>query len=325
MISDKIKKYINTPAVNQSFLKNIINNVTKQEDITVKTLLGSYVDTMITANELLDELYVVKDINLSETEYKILSMIAREGEWDRHSIQQCINAVGYYNNRHKDNVMEDKRVDEFLKHEEVYRIFLSGKEIISTQMHNEALDISSYLLTSEKTKRLFEDVKYQVDLYWDYVSKDEIVSCKGLLDILHETDTTMQIRDLKITGERLQNWKRSAARKYRYDLQLSFYQHGLFCNTSLNLLYPEIIVYSTTDRKAEVFRLTELDMLSGSQGLVRERARLYFEDASDANEFETDVILGWEDAIAIYLEAKQRGLEDFDVDYEKPKTLNLWC
>ncbi len=316
---EQLTQYANSDSLNQSFLKGVIVNKVSSKPPSIKTLLGSYTDTLITLPEHVNDLFVVDDLTLTDTQYKIIHKIVELGEWDRYTIQQAINEVGYYNNRHKEDVNQDKRIDEFLPFEEIYNTLKSGKSYIGSQKANEAEMIAMRLLTDKKTARYFKDVAYQVPLYWQY----DDVECKGLLDMVY-ADKYCQVRDIKITDASLSEWKK-VARRFRYDWQLSFYAEGASETFPLPQANPLLIVYSTTDNCAEVFELTELDLHTGKYGCERRRSVIeIIEKAQSFNEVE--LIYGWNDAIEIYKQAKELGRDDYNIFYNplENKPLNLW-
>lgn len=316
--------YNQSTAVNQSYLKAILSNpggdYTKSPSLHM--VLGSYTDVLLTAPHLVDELYSVIDVNLTDVQFKIMHKIAEYGKWDRITIQTAIDEIGYFNNRRKENVDEDKRVDEFLKHEEIYKVLVSNKNIVSKETHLEANQIAAYLLSNEVTKPLFENVNYQVPIYFNKAVEVDntviVVECKGLLDMLYN-DKYIQVRDIKITDIPLYNWKKIAARKFRYDFQLSFYNYGIQQNFSKTVLNPQLIVYSTVDKRAEVFTLSDLDLICGRHGLIRQNQIL----VNDVNYTTSDKIYGWEDGILLYAKHKYYNKPFVDL-IDKPENLDLW-
>lgn len=317
------KEYQEHPAVNQSYLKAILSNpggdFTKSPSLHM--VLGSYTDALLTSPDTVDELYAVLDVNLTDVQFKIMHKIAEYKMWDRITIQTAINEIGYFNNRHKDNVDEDKRVDEFLKFEDVYQVLISDKQIVSKTTHLEANQIAAYLLSNDTTRELFENVLYQVPLYFnksvEIEDEIQIVECKGLLDILYKGDY-LQVRDIKITEMPLYNWKKVAARKFRYDFQLSFYQYGI---TQLfdNVAHPQLIVYSTVDKRAEVFTLSNLDLDCGRYGLTRQNTIV----VNDVSYTASDKIYGWEDGVLLHAKQKYYN-KPFTELLDKHENLNLW-
>lgn len=315
----ELQEYISSDFVNQSFLKKVLINKVSEKLPSLKTVLGSYTDALITLPEYVNDLYEVKDLSLTDTQYKIIHKIAEYNSWDKKTIQQAINEVGYYNNRHKDDVEEDKRVNEFLQFEDIFNTIVSGKSFIDVETALKAEKIANFLREDKKTSRYFEDVRFQVPLYWEY----EGVNCKGLVDMLYVGDY-VQVRDIKITDSSLKEWKK-VARKFRYDFQMSFYAEGVFSNFDIPQFNPLLIVYSTFDEKAEVFELTKLDLYIGKYGCERKKSTLELIDVYEKfNEIE--LIYGWNDALEIYKQSKELGKEDYDIFYNpfENKPLNLW-
>jgi len=323
---DYYKKYINSPCINQSYLKSILANPGGDfsKSPSLHMVLGSYTDMLLTAPHLIEDTYSIIDINLTDVQFKIMHKIAEYGVWDRITIQKSIDEIGYFNNRRKENVDEDKRVDEFLKFEEIYNVLISNKNIVSKETHLEASQISAYLLSNEITKPLFDKVNYQVPIYFNKTveidNKVIVIECKGLLDMLYN-DNYVQVRDIKITDIPLYNWKKIAARKFRYDFQLSFYQYGILQHfeKEKNILNPQLIVYSTVDKRAEVFTLSDLDLECGRYGLIRKNQIL----VNNVNYTASDKIYGWEDGILLYAKHKYYN-KPFVELIDKPENLDLW-
>jgi hypothetical protein len=216
-------------------------------------------------------------------------------------------------------VDEDKRVDEFLPFENIYNTLAKGISYVSKEKHDEAQFIASHLLTDKKTERYFKEVDFQVPLYWNYND----VECKGLLDMLYTTDYA-QVRDIKITDASLREWKK-IARRFRYDFQVSFYSEGVNENIPLPQRPPLLIVYSTADKQSEVFELTDVDLHTGKYGCERKRSVIEFIETGDKFN-EVEFIHGWNDAIEIYKQAKELGLNDYNI-FTNPfqnQPLNVW-
>jgi hypothetical protein len=305
---EELQYYRDAPNLSQSFLKAVLANE-KPKQGNLGMVMGSYVDTYITCNGIIDDLYYVDDTILTDSQYKIINLIVEKGSWDKKTIQSAINEIGYYNNRHKDNVDEDKRVDEFLKLEYLYTALASGKKFVSSKIVEEAKVIANTILSHPKSARFFE-ADYQVPLYWE---KDGLLF-KGLADMISDTF----IADLKITDSPLRDWK-FIARRFRYDFQMSFYKYGLKQEED----FPAyIVVYSTADRLVDVFKFTDLDLHIGRYGASRNKNNIIV--GNDVFR-ETDVIHGWEDAIAVYKLAKEMNLPDYNVQYNNLiNPLNIW-
>lgn len=315
----ELEDYRNSEAISQSFLKGVLaNRVSRPPSLQI--LLGSFTDCLITTPELIDEIYVVDDIKLTDKEYEIILKIVEYGDWNVYSIHNALNEVGYYNNRAKLDPNEDKRVDEFLKFESIFNTLYTGKQYISTQKRDEAIAITNYLFTDKKTRDYVQDVEFQKIVYWEY--DDE--KCKGLLDIYKEQNGYGRIVDLKITDSTHREFKK-IARRFRYDFQLSFYYQGISDTTNLLQLPPCLLVYSTADNYAEVYELTEIDLHIGKYGAERRKSVIELIETGDSFN-EVEFIYGWNDALQIYKQCKQLGMTDYNLTKTLSGTtpLNVW-
>lgn len=312
-----IEDYRRNPALSQSFLKGVLANRVSRPP-SLQTLLGSFTDCLITTPDLVDEIYVVDDLKLTDKEYEIILKIVEYGDWSIYTIHRALNEVGYYNNRAKPNAEDDKRVEEFLKFEDVYNTLASGKSYISTAKRDEAVQISNYLLTDKKSRDYFVDAEFQKILYWNYDGED----CKGLLDIYQEKNGYGRIIDLKITDASHREFKK-IARRFRYEFQMSFYYEGVFESVNYRQLPPILMVYSTADRYVELYQLTQLDLQTGKHGCQRTKSII---ETGGQTFNEIEFIHGWYDAMQIYKQCKELGKTDYNLNYNLTGTvpLNLW-
>jgi len=158
-----------------------------------------------------------------------------------------------------------------------------------------------------------------MDIYWECLGEQ----CKGLLDLAIESDGVIQPIDVKVTGVNPNNFKWQA-RKFRYDIQASFYSDGL---TALGyIVKPFINIVASTNPLVLpfVYIYTERDLEVGRNGCRKIKGRYY----NPIDEWlEEDYIYGYMDAINIYKQAKELGLSSYDIEsYQNKRTkeLNLW-
>lgn len=335
-----IKQYRDNPAISQSFLKKVLINNTQETKInSVAKLLGGLVDTILTANECLEDLYLVSNIQsypkpqvkeVWDTYYKTLVDNNLPIEIDNTHLIEIYKSISSI----KSN--EEKMLSNLMEGEEYWNNLSSGKIVVSQEYWNKCNLVASSLKYNSITKDyfqedLFKEIRFQEPLFWTYtdVEGNWQQECKGLLDILiiNHHNKTMQIIDIKTTGDSLNSWVKNIARKYRYDFQLSFYNYGL------GILYPEyiilnpIIIVENVDYpgKPRVFDFTSTDLIHGRHGCVKRKATIITEEVDVA--YEEEVIHGWETAIERYIQAKQLGLPDYDIAYARNhgrENLNLW-
>lgn len=163
----------------------------------------------------------------------------------RKVIRDVCDDYGYYAKRRKDDHMADNRYKELLKGGAATyfeELKLSGGKTILSEAEGElSTIIAKAFIEHPYTANYFKDddlnncdYLYQVPLYFDI----EGTPCKALIDkiiILHAHKRIIPI-DFKTTGRGLTQFPQ-IVREYRYDIQGSFYLHGLRkCLRQLNVL-----------------------------------------------------------------------------------------
>lgn len=349
---EELKKYRESPALSQSFLKKILTNDTKEDKKPkIQFLIGSLVDCLITTPELVNDWFYISQIEkypapqikeVFDTYYAKLVEDEVNIEWNDALLLETYRQVS--NSRKKDEtVLED------LKKEEEYWNDLSianGRSIVSQEYWNRCNLVASSLMSNPEVNKyivddLFQEVMFQAPLYWKYTSIDGEVSkdCKGLLDcyIMNHKEKTVQIVDIKTTSDSLDGWKYNIARRFRYDFQLSYYFYGMQKYIDANLpgyrqLNPVLIVENVNYYgKPRIYELTDDDLYIGTYGCERQNKVIIFDRDIDNNvlnaDWEMQKIHGWKDAIEIYNQCQLLGLPDYDLTYYQNKgkfALNLW-
>lgn len=227
-----MNEYFNDPALSQSKIKKLLKGLGSyhSKDLYFEEkeslLYGSAVDCWLTEGEdVFWNTYYISTINKPSD--KIMSIIHwivdNYGELSDVAI---LNGCMYHNyqNRWTDDVKIQKITD--LGKEYFDELIASkDKTIIDTQQWwiIQALILSFYLDTKCNILFVEEFGKrklYQLPIYFRY----EHVDCKALLDILVIDDMakTVQIFDIKTTAFPTKDFKK-VAKKFRYDIQASFY------------------------------------------------------------------------------------------------------
>ena len=331
---DMIKAYRDRDALNYSYIKRIIGASDIDDDELViapgerkHITMGQLVDLMLSYPEDLinDNLYFYKYEKPSDTIIQIIySAFNQSGDISDDELLASIDKFGYVGNRSWDN---QRKLQEIKSKGEDYINFLltsKNKLIISEEEYTTARLIVSNLKTSDNTKDLIlAEGQHQLPLYANMYDVD----CKALPDKLIFTGSTVQPIDFKITSGSLQSWK-YVARKFRFDIQASFYSSILQTVYPFHTILPfKFIVGSANPNiKPYVYICTDEDLSIGKVGFTRYRTIRYNE--TDKKVKTTEQISGWLQGITIYKVMKELNLTDtFDIQgYYNNRTekLNLW-
>lgn len=252
----QINEYFERTDLNQSSLKLILTSgmqkYLEEPDIEIKEKrhlkVGSGVDCKITMEEetFLREFYVS---NLEKIPgdgamlaiKKAFSIVSQKfrvddiGNLDEYpeEVWQGCNEAPYYNNRAKADWSEDTRIASLIKENgrEYWKSLCeaTGKMVLSVDENDTINTVSNSILNHPHTNWIFRDsnqidIVYQLPIYFTFMG----VRCKVLLDILR-IDHSLKIiypLDIKTTGNYVTKFS-DDVRSYRYDIQGSFYTHGL--------------------------------------------------------------------------------------------------
>lgn len=347
--TEELQKYRNNPAISQSYLKKVLSNDLQPEDDIKKPhfLIGGLVDTLLTTRDCVDDWYYISKVEkypppqvkeAFDTFYQYLAVRELPFIWDDSALLQIFRNISDVKTR------DELVLEKFEKEKEYWDdlVQADGREVVSKEYWDKCNLVASSLLTNPITSRyfvpdLFSEPKFQCPLYWDYVDVLEgwRENCKGLADILvfDYPNRTIQLVDIKTTSESLATWKRSNGRKYRIDIQMSYYYGGVSkLYPDLKQLNPLIIVENVNyPGKPQIFELTQDDLYVGRYGCQRQKNMIIYDRTNEGEplnvDWETDNILGWQNAINIYHQSKLLGLKDFDIDYFRTggvSNLNLW-
>lgn len=338
---EELDLYKSDPGLNQSFLKLVVINDTKAkvESDTIATYKGSLTDTLCLVPELFDEFYHLTTIekapppqiqNTLDKTYQLQVDAGLQPEWDNFTLLQV------FREESKTKTSDDKVLENLLKHENYWEELCnsSGKKVITqdyfTICNNAKNTLWTHPVTAEYfNNTLFADVQFQVPLYCDFEVEGQTVRLKGLLDMLviDEHNKTVQIRDLKTTSVVPSDFK-GIARKFNYAWQMSFYYNLVdILYPQFKQLPPELIIYSfAAPTKPFIRVLGEDDLFGGRNGFERLIATNLYERVEESATYDSVYHYGWETALQRYIQAKQLGLPDYDIDYfRNPRqTLNLW-
>lgn len=343
----RIEEYWKSDALSQSFLKKVLSNDKSDKKDSVQFMVGSLVDCLLTSPELVDEWFYVSDLEkypspqIKEVLDLYYNQLVEEGEsiiWNDEKVLKIFRNVS--NSRTGDAKVLEMLYDPYWKELEK----AEGRKIVSKEYWTKCMSISMNLFTNPVTREYFQktedsELLFQYPLYWKYKNSEYEYDCKGLADIviLNHKEKTVRLVDLKTTSDNLQSWKYNVARRFRYDIQLSFYNYGLHCIFTEKLpdyivLNPIVIVENVDfPGKPRVFELNTDDLYVGRHGCERQERTIVFEKDISENalsvDFEITKIYGWEHAIGLYHKSLVYGLDDFDIEYHENKgnfSLNLW-
>lgn len=343
---EDLKNYRDTPALSQSFLKLVLsNNVNKKFKPTIQMDIGSYLDSLLTAPDLTDDLFQVGlakrpsdaikgfiDDVFKEAVIENDILIDEELNTDLNSdievwkleIMMKVREKGYQPKWGDDAIWKSVLTDGQGYWEEL--VSSQGKILITQEEFENCQNIAQLACSSSITGKYFQDQEdidkyYQMPLYWIY----ENLSCKGLLDILiFEKETkTIYITDVKSTGvSTLKEWF-NVCRQKNYPFQMSWYKEGVIAN------YPELmedgwkiecrwVVIPTGFFKPWVIPCTQMMLKFGKKGYFKSRTN-YYDHLGEINakdKFEgQEYIPGFEKAIHLYKAKVEFDLLDYDTEY----------
>jgi hypothetical protein len=245
----QIREYRDSPALNQTFVKQLLEGKTKTFKPSLASLYGSYLDCMLTSPELLHQIYEVgafkrptdKVVELVEDLFAEITVepLDWEGPEDfmyvLHSnlelhteqVETFLATRDYYNNRPK------TRVEQFIKEASAYwkfKVDIGEKTLITEEEQLKFELIATRVCLHTGIKEYFED-KPGVDIYYQYIFYFTIdgVECKGMADIIvvDHAKNLITIIDAKFTTARtLKDWIKIAF-NLDYPLQLAWYREGI--------------------------------------------------------------------------------------------------
>lgn len=320
--------YFETDAISQSYLKALLYGGDESKNDDSKSLtLGSIVDSIVTQpiREFVNK-YAIIDYKPSDTMEKIsYTTLAYMNEEDipmLDALKKSIEAHGYIGN--KAWTIEQK-VEKVLKEAGGFIDMLvanKNKKLISKQDYEHASLISTHITRCINQINVGnEQVLYQKEIYFYVIHKevfdDEVTyvyPAKALLDvvIIDYANKIIQPIDVKYCSDKFEY----SAKKYRYDIQASFYTTALQNEYPDYTIKPFIFVVGYDNYKAEIYQVTDLDLYVGEYGAKRIYAETYTPHQTIRNE--TD-IFGWRDGVKLHHEIKL----DIKTD-ELIKRLDLW-
>lgn len=317
---EEIKAYREHKGLNYSLLKNVIENNTKPFKGNIHSDMGSALDARITLSlEEFDELYVVYDEDrytgkLSEImlktfqKYSYYNPITKDFHYYLDKLVLAAQEAEYGGKNKK----PEKIIEDLEKIKDYWNLLIlkQTREIIS-KSELEYIDKVVYKLKNELPgKIIFENnPQYQVPIYGQVKVRGEMVDVKGLIDILLISDEGITLIDLKRTSYNLDNFL-DVVYKSKYFIQMSLYKDILqqyYPDKKITCFWLAVNAYDI-----RVFETHESDLRFGRSGCKKLGGMVY--DHTDEKIIKEETILGYEDAIAIFLDSKALGLSDYNVE-----------
>jgi len=336
---EEIDQYRQDEGINQSFLKGILANdfrVKKTDSESIAMLRGSLTDCMILTPELLDDFYYLSELEKAPTPLikKTMDLVFEQsGEWDTTAFVETYRMFSDAKTPTKEETIL-KNVDAAQNYWDEL-IKGTGKEVVTRDKWIHCQNAKMNLLTNPNTREHFEntlfyDIQYQVPIYDNVVVEGENVRRKGLLDflIVDDHNMTVQIKDLKTSSALPDEWK-YMARKFRIDFQMAYY-YDIVSNMFPHhkQLLPELVVYSFAAPTKPFVKIVDVDTLfAGRNGFERIVATNIYERVEESATHDVVFHHGWETALQRYIQAKQLGLPDYDIEYFRNNgrsNLDLW-
>lgn len=320
--------YREHPAISQSELKRFISGSFGQSKESDAMKFGSLVDMMLTQEDKLDETYAIVELKIGDKPKQIVDHLLENNlahvelqQIDREYLKNLMD-IYEYRGTYKDP-MDDRRFEKLYEEcSEYYNLINSGKIIIDEQTWNDALIVRDSILEGQFTQgfhRLEGDVYNQLEIYWSV----EGIDVKSMLDrviVVHEQQMignyvipakSIVPIDYKViqTSTRYFN-----IRKFRYDIQGSFYLNALKSWMLENDLYdyellPFHFIVGGIGQTAYVHVLSDHDRQIGEYGGIRVPTDKGYEIVPSTTynidpqvlSSKTDLdVLGWRQGIYLY-------------------------
>lgn len=255
---EQIQEYRNSPAVNQSTLKDLQFGLDsflrkQREPISDEVfIIGSAVDCILTGRDgqFEEEFYVSSmEKKPSETEMKIVEFVFIKSQSNSTgrlgNLQNYLSVIedAVITHNWQSNWKIETRVNKIANNELCQEYFedlklSQGKSVLSLAQYGEVMKVVESLRNNENTKKFFDReylknaenlvTLYQIPIYFTFGEME----CKALPDIMLITTNDkkeieeIQLVDLKTTYDTTLNFH-YAVSKFRYDIQSAFYLTGI--------------------------------------------------------------------------------------------------
>lgn len=305
----KIEEYRNIPAVNQSYLKALLSYSSEKIDLVNKRNLhfdlGNAVEIGLLYPHKFEELVIIKDIKIPSGVIGsiILDMIDQGfTNFDDAKILELAAKYNYGNGQFKDDrIIKDVKS----KGEDYFTNMLeaNGKILLTVEEGTIVFNCVQAL------RDFFNDnsslFNYESEIQKVFIDEIREVNCKGLLDIYNPESNS--IVDLKVTS--FPNPK-VAARNFRYDFQLSFYNRLVnkdIGNSDCYLIFVNKNTFNVT-----CLKLTSYDLEVGKSGTCYYKKSILENGELKEVLFKRETPLyGWEFALELHKNNKNLKPEQY--------------
>jgi hypothetical protein len=272
------EEYRPYPAVNYSTLSRLSSSpssVNRIQETTESMTLGSIVDNLLTKGSYGEE-YTISQVDKPSGQMgEFCDALWEEKLADNPvAMEVAYDVVGFKRDK-LETVMKKYMEGDGVK----YLAQLSraqGKTLVSMDMISKATEIKNRVLSTPVICDFFKkdqpkgiEVLYQVPIVFDL--PEGMGKGKALIDIvvLNHNDETMELYDLKTTGDSSSRF-RSSFMKWKYYLQASFYYYGMKSISKYDVKGFNFITVSTTHiEPAVIWKCTPADLMVGMNGIER--------------------------------------------------------
>ena len=314
------KEYREDPGINQSFLKQVMDNKLTPITATKRMIEGSIIDCMLYTPEEFNTRYAIIE-NLPSGKLKeVLDFRFLKGKsFNIAEIVETLRDEEYRSNW--GNTSLEKEVD---KYELYYNVIEDGLYPMTQKEYSKFSYAKENILSSHIWEQVHHgNNEFQKALFAWINIEDESIKIKGLLDDLHidENKGVATITDCKCT--KASNWLELAL-SLRYDFQMAYYKELVEQN------YPELkvvcqwLVYDMNRKVTSLYKTRDFDLVVGKYGVVKEGTSYFIGHQAGVNaEFSTNktYISGFMDVLTVYKQCIDLGLNDFDIEAYRNKNI----
>ena len=209
-----------------------IKNLHDKVEPTASMKFGSLFDSILTRGKKTLDYYAVMDMTVPDAERKALDYISSRtdevfADLSPEYIYNCCQECGYQTRWKMDTVY-----NKLLPYKDYYDMTKSGKEIVSQQEWDDAVEMAKIYRNDPYLKDIFgtkntDDVEYlyQLQFVQDVTlpsGKTVTVKCMPDLIVVNHKDKTVQPVDLKTSAMPAYEFSDNFL-KYRYDIQAQLY------------------------------------------------------------------------------------------------------
>lgn len=300
------KQYRDDPGLNQSYLKQVLDNKIKNIKPTKKMLDGTGIDCLLyTPDEFSERYCVFNDVPTGALKEEIDKYALENDDFQSIAILNRLREREYQGNW-TDATMQ-KNIQ---KYEDYAQSIIEGISPISTKdwlRYNEAV---SLIKKSDIWKEVNRGTNvYQKDLYADYEIQDYKIRCKGLLDDLWIGDNAI-VTDCKFTTAKDMDEWMSIARSFKYPMQMAFYKMLVEKNYNVKVECQWLVYFAYT-KQVKLIKCHPFDIEVGKSGAKCIKEEWYNHKNSFKNE---STLYGFEDALEIWQQSQELKLQDFDLE-----------